>query len=633
MSNAPLAAEQEPGRHLACSLEAQSEYPPGKPVIVKGTLHNSGDVDIWILRSGTFLDADWGSTLVLTLDGEFVPYLDVAAFRVVTLDGESCVRIAAGQSLSREIDIAEKYAVAEPGDYQAHLHMAIVSAFDPGGGKPPSDPNQYALTIVESQNVPFRIPGEASAAPLGRRARAAGIPASVSAEAPAAPTADFPAEPKMPEFKPDRAAWGGQADKFEHGHRLAYRNIKRALQSFENADNTDTFKNWFGQSGDRGRVKKRLAAMATWMSQQKYEYAKTGTEEGGRVAETYRGTRNSGAKFIRFFNIAFGSFWYGEYAPEFVITHEVSHGARATEDGDTGTEDREYFKKQVLELAEQDPRGAAENAQSYAYFVETFGDSHPPPPLGNRPPIREALLLRAHDARTQFARPVQSGMFRVEELDDFIVALRALGTFNYLAVNPDGVLQLSRGGRRTPVPDESFEWVESKDDVGKVALRSMSNGKFLDFKSSGPRTDGEIFASSDDPNKTFTYAVWPELCAVNDANEACFWNAKGELIRFPDLAQWKLLDVAKHGLDTWGLTTDNRIFNYNVDTGERYYWFSPPDHIMLPPKTPGGPYTEWDRSSSARPRKIALDRDGGVWFVSTDNDVVNEKKRRRATYG
>jgi hypothetical protein len=102
---------------LECLIEAQSEYQLGKPITVKGTLHNSGSAAIWILSWNTFLEPQWQNCLSVTHNGSPVAYIGLTASRVGPKK-EAYVRIAASESQSRQIDISGNYPITEPGDYQ-----------------------------------------------------------------------------------------------------------------------------------------------------------------------------------------------------------------------------------------------------------------------------------------------------------------------------------------------------------------------------------------------------------------------------------------------------------------------------------------------------------------------------------
>src|SRR5688572_4915618 len=112
---------------LECSIETQSEYQLGKPIYVKGILHNSGPSAIWILSWNTLLESRWRNCFSLTHNDSRVPYIGDLASRG-NPGRESYLRIPAGESVSRKVDICENYEITQPGDYQISLRMPLLFA-------------------------------------------------------------------------------------------------------------------------------------------------------------------------------------------------------------------------------------------------------------------------------------------------------------------------------------------------------------------------------------------------------------------------------------------------------------------------------------------------------------------------
>jgi hypothetical protein len=93
--------------------------------------------------------------LRVTHDGSPIPYTGIAGPRVAPTR-ESYMQIQAGGSLSREIDISEKYDLTEAGDYEVSFHLPILGAFETGDGEPPLQDSRYKLTFIESKKIAFR---------------------------------------------------------------------------------------------------------------------------------------------------------------------------------------------------------------------------------------------------------------------------------------------------------------------------------------------------------------------------------------------------------------------------------------------------------------------------------------------
>src|SRR5262245_59441937 len=144
---------------LACSIEAQSEYQPGQPVTVKGTLHNMGPTAVWILSWNTFLEPTWQHCLTVTHNGAPVRFIGEATSRGLPTQ-EAYIRISSGESLSREIDIRENYDVTDPGEYQVAFYLPITGTFEVEAGQWPQAQSDYMPALVESETVTFTLAGE-----------------------------------------------------------------------------------------------------------------------------------------------------------------------------------------------------------------------------------------------------------------------------------------------------------------------------------------------------------------------------------------------------------------------------------------------------------------------------------------
>src|SRR5262245_38889125 len=127
---------------LECLLETKPEHQLGKPITVTGTLRNAGPSAVWVLTWNTFLEEGWLDCLSVTHDGESVPYVGKAVSRGKP-SKESYVRIPAGESQSREIDISTNYDITEPGDYQFFFRMRVLGALEAGAGEWPQEEDQY----------------------------------------------------------------------------------------------------------------------------------------------------------------------------------------------------------------------------------------------------------------------------------------------------------------------------------------------------------------------------------------------------------------------------------------------------------------------------------------------------------
>lgn len=160
-----IASNPENGLSIECHIETQTQYQLGKPITVKGIIRNSGASALWILRWNTFLQPHCGDCLLVTHNGSPVPYIGL---RVLygNPSAESYIRIPAGGSEERQIDLSELYGIREPGEYQVSFRLSVLGAAEETDAEPPRDRGRLKLTIIESEKVAFRIEGSGSGLPI-----------------------------------------------------------------------------------------------------------------------------------------------------------------------------------------------------------------------------------------------------------------------------------------------------------------------------------------------------------------------------------------------------------------------------------------------------------------------------------
>ena len=174
---------EETGLPLECDIETRSGNHLGKPVIVKGTLRNTSSSAVRILSWNTFLEPSWRG-LLMEHNGEPVPSIAGTGVRRAPRS-EDYVRIPAGGSVSKEIDVIEKFSVTATGDYQVSFRLPILGAIEADGVEASLD--QFKLTLVESNSASFLIEGDPSPAP--------GLKADVSSRPVHRPVGDYPSWP------------------------------------------------------------------------------------------------------------------------------------------------------------------------------------------------------------------------------------------------------------------------------------------------------------------------------------------------------------------------------------------------------------------------------------------------------
>jgi hypothetical protein len=359
---------QEQGLPLECQIKTQSEYELGKPITVTGIIRNAGQSAVWISPRNTFLEKNWRNLVSVKHNGSPVDYVGIATTPTGAAAAESYLKIPAGESVEGQIDLSEKYAITEPGDYEASFDLHIEGAFDYGDAEPALLPHRLKLTIITSDNAAFRITGDAAIQP-----KKAVTPVIVSEIM----TADsFPVRPKDPTFEgmtPD------EEKAILWAHQDAYTYILGALKDLENVTEsfcTQLYGEWFeerffwgwryGWKERRDTIKRNFSGMATWMSTVSVHYVKTQNNcTFELIAWTYLNARGA----INFCSLAFNvdliRFYYWrelKWMLPFVIIHEASHAA-------SNVLDLRYSWLICQQLPFYNPAEAVNNAQSYALYA------------------------------------------------------------------------------------------------------------------------------------------------------------------------------------------------------------------------------------------------------------------------
>jgi Lysine-specific metallo-endopeptidase len=313
---------------LQCSIEAAPEQMPGKPVIVKGTFHNTDTRTVYILPRNTFLDPAWRDCVWITRNGARVEYSGPTGHGGA--DQNAFIQIPRGESRSAEIDITEHYNVWVSGEYELSFRIMVEGGPEnmlgtgPDVGKP---------QVVFSDAIRFRMAG---------------------------------AQP--PSFQGMDA---GTEAAFRDAHRWAYESIIAGLVEAQRLG--PKYKTWFDEKlGDgwqqrQSTVVSSLKAMVDWIST-KSILLRSAPEGGTCVGNALGATRPSGLGPIELCPKAFDDSWlwqaYGSGARgrAFVLVHEISHAAG-------GATDKDYDYGVCREFARTDPGSAVGNAQSYAIFA------------------------------------------------------------------------------------------------------------------------------------------------------------------------------------------------------------------------------------------------------------------------
>jgi hypothetical protein len=499
---ADTTSNAESALSLKCEIETDAEYRLGGPITVKGALRNVGTAAIWILDWNTFLDTKRPDCMLVIHNGERLPHTGVVALHKAP-DRESFVRIDAGGSVSRKIDISQTYAITEPGEYQLSFYMPTQGAFEEGFQEPPRDESQYKLTLVESKKVQIKLVGEA-------RPRQAARPAVIAP--PPRLLGSFPANPKEPTFSGNLSEQ--EKANFRKAHWAAYHAILAAQESAQRSVDTTLYITWFetlwvwgrkdGWEKRRQTVIDNYGKMADWMATTQLNYV--GRPESNcvfdRFAWTYSGRRGS----INLCNVAFNDDWIrfsmwasADWGRAFTLIHEISHATCSTTDD-------QYLWSICEQLASYAPDIAVSNAQNYSLFAMMRAA------IPDLPPIGKIFSLRANNCKYLSAKTDGSLVadadnvsdrekFVIFDAKDFHVALKEVNGKRYVTPDASCLLKVSS----TELGDaQAFQW--SDRGGGTITLKSGANGKIVSFKPNSQKTG---FADPPTP-----YALWDEVDAL-----------------------------------------------------------------------------------------------------------------------
>lgn len=314
---------------LQCSIETASEQWPGRPVIVKGTLHNAGDRSTYILPWTTFLESAGPDCVSIIHNGARVEYVGPTAQpRSASL--LDFIEIVPGQSRSAEIDVSEHYNVWMSGEYELSFRMTVTAGHK---GMFVNAQDTARSLAVQSGTIRFRMAGA-----------------------------------KPPLFDGMTEGWEAA---FRDSYRWAYESIVAGLVDVQHRG--PGYQVWFDKNRGDGwqqrhqTVLTTLKSMIDWLSTDSL-LIRTAPEVGACSGDRLGVTRPLQKGAIELCPKAFIDWWLRQAfgsahrGRAFLLVHEISHAAG-------GTQDKSYDYGECQKFAETDPDSAIVNAQNYAMFA------------------------------------------------------------------------------------------------------------------------------------------------------------------------------------------------------------------------------------------------------------------------
>jgi len=144
--------KSSPPPHLEVLIEGQASYRPGEPVLIRFELRNHSSEHLEVLKWGTPLEGKFSRDMFAVERGPHatpVPYRGPSVKRD-TPTASDFVTLEPKSVLSTRIDLAQGYALDEPGTYSVRYRRSVVHYKGKGLFKP-------ELQEVQSSSHEFKL--------------------------------------------------------------------------------------------------------------------------------------------------------------------------------------------------------------------------------------------------------------------------------------------------------------------------------------------------------------------------------------------------------------------------------------------------------------------------------------------
>lgn len=367
--------------NLQCTIDAAVETRLGEPVLVTGTLRNTGSTGLWLLPWATFLDGPIGDYARVRLDGVAIRY-DGLFVRRRPPRAEDFIYLAPGQARSGTIDLGEAYAIDRTGEIEVAFALRLTVA--EGGREAPPPAERRERAVVTSPPVRIRVVAGAPPSPTaGQRLRAE---APEPSPAGALPSWTPPKSPTPPQISGANQQMTEQIQQaWDRGYQASVKawELVQALLNSSNPQNDD-YDTWFGTYSVQNAqtvLNTFQQIILTMANPKQVMQIKAGSAATSCTGTLY-GYSGYHAPYIALCDTLFGStlseWWYWtDWDDERMLTvvHEMTHLVANTVDG-------AYGESASAELAETDPAEAVETADNYAYFALAVEGSYQEPDNG-----------------------------------------------------------------------------------------------------------------------------------------------------------------------------------------------------------------------------------------------------------
>lgn len=142
---------------LSFELLAQSEYAPGRSIIVTFRLNNNGPRDAWVLTWYTPLEGIKGKIFDVTCSGGTVGY-EGRLMKRGDPSVDDYVHLAAGETASADVNLAEAYPLRSCDPCVVRFSGVLSDVvWDPG--RLPRAQGEHQSTPVQGNMISFRVGG------------------------------------------------------------------------------------------------------------------------------------------------------------------------------------------------------------------------------------------------------------------------------------------------------------------------------------------------------------------------------------------------------------------------------------------------------------------------------------------
>jgi peptidyl-Lys metalloendopeptidase len=150
-----MIREQSFNPVLKYQLSAQSSYIVGKPIIIKFTLYNLSDANIWLLTWYTPLEGLKGKIFLVTCDGKEIPH-EGRMVKRGDPTRDDYIHVVPKGSVSTEVDLSSAYKIPICDECRVGFKGRI---YDMLGNEDyiPQKRDEHRWVDIQGNSVVFRI--------------------------------------------------------------------------------------------------------------------------------------------------------------------------------------------------------------------------------------------------------------------------------------------------------------------------------------------------------------------------------------------------------------------------------------------------------------------------------------------